>query len=381
MQCQKCNNELEVDSKFCAHCGAPVPESVIVQMKDEKPITKTKVFLLKTLAFFIAAFLTMIIKLILVAVGLLEFSADFMKGGILLLLALWMLLNGFFLKDAGKKKWGAVLLGAYLVLSFAFGYFYNHSDFGVEQQIIDLGSNTPKKIDENVELTSVKLNGNTVVMDYKLLNMDSIAIEADKLSELESTTKSDSCKDESFIKLFEHGKDIKMSFYGNDNNLIFDIQISKDDCSQNGNISNKVAPATESGTPVASETPVEEEVKQYSNKFSALWNDKKKQYDDPEKGIEYLTKIIDLKPNDSFYLNSRANVYDQMGKKKLALADYTRALTIEPDDTTILENRGYTYWELGKIKQAKADANKVCRLGNCEMKERFDLWEKEGNVP
>jgi len=230
MQCQKCNNELEVDSKFCMHCGASVSEEMIAKMNDAKPMTKTKVFLLKTLAFFIAVFLTMIIKLTLMAVGLLEFSADFMKGGILLLLGLWLLLNGFFLKDAGKKKWGFGLVGAYLIFSLAFGYFYNNSDYGVEQQIIEWGNTLPKNVDENIELSSVKLDGNTVVMDYKLLNVPSTAIPAKKLSDLESTTKSESCKDESFIKLFEHDKNIKMSYYGNDNNLILEVQLSKVDC-------------------------------------------------------------------------------------------------------------------------------------------------------
>jgi len=128
LQCQKCNNELEVDSKFCVHCGTPAPESVITQMNDEKPITKTKKFLLKMLAFFIAAFLTMIMKLILMGVGLLEYSADFMKEGVLLFIALWLLLSGFLLKDTGKKKWGFGLLIAYFVLSTAFGYFYNNLD-------------------------------------------------------------------------------------------------------------------------------------------------------------------------------------------------------------------------------------------------------------
>jgi len=40
MECQKCNNTLDADSKFCPHCGAVVSEEVIVHINDEKVIKK-----------------------------------------------------------------------------------------------------------------------------------------------------------------------------------------------------------------------------------------------------------------------------------------------------------------------------------------------------
>lgn len=233
MQCQKCNNELEVDSKFCAHCGAPVSEDTILKMNEEKPIAKTKTFLFKTLAFFIAAFLTFIIKLILMGVGLLEVSSDFMKGGILLFLGLWTLLSGLFLKDTKKKKWGVWLLGAYVILSIAFGYFYNNSSFGIEQQIMEMNKNTPQRIDDDVEFTSVRINGDDVLMNYKLFNFSKNDFPLEKLDGLKNIMEPGFCNDESFAKVLDYGKNITASIYGNDNRLILDIHVSKGDCNKN----------------------------------------------------------------------------------------------------------------------------------------------------
>lgn len=409
MQCQKCNNELEADSKFCAHCGAPVPESVITQMNDEKPITKTKVFLLKTLAFFIAAFLTMIIKLILMGVGLLEFSADFMKGGILLLLALWLLLNGFFLKDAGKKKWGFGLLGAYIVFSIALGYFYNNSDYGVEQQIIELNNRTPLKVDDAHELSSVKMNGDSVVMKYKLFNVSASDIASEKLNDLKNTIKSESCKDESYNKIMDHGKNIIMSYYGNDNNLIFDIQISKDDCNSDMKKKSKTEATKLSAT---SNEPMQKpkanvslDAFEYGSKGSSL-RDK-----DPKKAIFYYTKAIEIEPtNSAYYINRgiayanlhqykkalndynqavdispdfslqyvhRANAYEKLHQDQKALNDYNQALKLSPNEAYIYENRAVFYWVKGNIKRAKDDASKACNLGSCQLKKDLAKEERE----
>jgi tetratricopeptide (TPR) repeat protein len=412
MQCQKCNNELEVDSKFCMHCGTPVSAEVIAKMNDEKPMTKTKVFLLKTLAFFIAVFLTMIIKLFLMAVGFLEFSADFMKGGILLLLALWLLLNGFFLKDAGKKKWGAGLLGAYLVLSIAFGYFYNNSDFGVEQQIIELGSNTPKKIDENMEFSSVKMDGDTVLMDYKLLNASGSDIAPEKINDLKSTIKSESCKDESFAKIIEHGKNITISYYGNDNNLILNVQVSKNDCNADMKKTSKTMPPAEapklsavSNEPISkAEENTLSEASAYGTKGSNL------REENPKKSIFYYTKAIELNPsNDAYYINRgiaydnlhqyakalndynhviekspdsyiyiyRARTYTSLHQYQKALNDYNLALKLSPNDRSIYGNRASCYWAIGNMKKAKSDANKACTLGDCFMKKEIARFERE----
>lgn len=136
-----------------------------------------------------------------------------------------------------------------------------------------------------------------------------------------------------------------------------------------------IATLAEEVVPVT-ETSEEEVIKRYWDKFAALWNDKKHRYDNPEQGIEYLSKIIEIKPNDSFYLNSRGVVYSQLNRRDLAIKDYTNALKSKPNDITTLENRGYTYLEIGNINKAKKDGKKACQLGKCDLKKYIAEWER-----
>jgi len=63
MQCQKCNNELEVDSKFCAHCGASVSEEV-GKISSKKPTSYLDDFATNVMSFIVGIFAFTIIKFV-----------------------------------------------------------------------------------------------------------------------------------------------------------------------------------------------------------------------------------------------------------------------------------------------------------------------------
>lgn len=246
MQCQKCNNELEVDSKFCAHCGATVSEKVLAKMKEDSPTSKAKVYIFKGIAFVIALFVFSIARMIFTAMS---GSDKVAIGGILLFYGVYALLSGLFLKEKSSIKRGGWVLAIYIVGSIAFTYYYNNSSLGIDQQIMEMGKNTPQRIDDNLEFTSVKLDGNNVLMNYKLFNLSKNDIPSEKLEGLKNTIEAGLCKDESFAKVLEYGKNITASVYGNDNNLILDIHVSKGDCTKKSSISdNEVAPAAQPTT-------------------------------------------------------------------------------------------------------------------------------------
>ncbi len=68
MQCQQCNAELDLNSKFCPHCGAVVsPETIERERKkiaDTKPIQKLIAFVNGTISFIVGVCAFTIIKII-----------------------------------------------------------------------------------------------------------------------------------------------------------------------------------------------------------------------------------------------------------------------------------------------------------------------------
>lgn len=125
MQCQKCNNELEVDSKFCAHCGTSVSEEVLAKMKEDSPTSKAKVYIFKGIALIIALF---IYGMAITISKSMSGSDKVAIGGILLFYGVYALLSGLFLKEKSSIKRGGWILAIYIVGSIAFTYYYNNLD-------------------------------------------------------------------------------------------------------------------------------------------------------------------------------------------------------------------------------------------------------------
>lgn len=125
---------------------------------------------------------------------------------------------------------------------------------------------------------------------------------------------------------------------------------------------------------VGSESSTNEDV-EYYNKSKALWNDKRGEYKDPKKALEYLTKAIEINPNDPVYYNDRGIIYDQIKQYKNATKNYDKAIMLNSKDGVFYQNRGYNYWNRNLINKAQDDAQKACKLGQCELKK--DLSESK----
>lgn len=126
MDCQICNKPLEVDAKFCTHCGASVSEEKVLKMNEEKPIPKIKLYTYQTISLFIALILSFIIK---VFVGFLFSAMNISKlsavldavgaiSGLMLFFGIWYLLSGISLKNAKHKTRGYNLIAAYAIVVF-----------------------------------------------------------------------------------------------------------------------------------------------------------------------------------------------------------------------------------------------------------------------
>ena len=72
-------------------------------------------------------------------------------------------------------------------------------------------------------------------------------------------------------------------------------------------------------------------------------------------------KSLELKPNQSGVLNSRAKLYFTSSNNRdtinLALSDYNRALELDPDNAEVLINRGATLARLGRMDEALQSIN------------------------
>lgn len=121
---------------------------------------------------------------------------------------------------------------------------------------------------------------------------------------------------------------------------------------------------------------------EYFNKSQALWDNKKGQYKNPKKVIEYLTKAIEINQNKADYFNSRGVAYNQIKKYKKAETNYNQAIKLQPNNAIYIQNRGSNYTWLEKWDLAKADGKKACQLGQCQLKKDLEniLNDREENT-
>lgn len=106
------------------------------------------------------------------------------------------------------------------------------------------------------------------------------------------------------------------------------------------------------------------------NKADKLWNQKNGNFSDTKLALEYLNRSIELYPTANAY-NMRALAYEDIGKHKKAIADYTEAIKLSPNDKVLHSNRGWTYYRADNIEKAKVDAKKACELGDCQLLEQL----------
>ncbi len=229
--CEKCENQLEQDSKYCTNCGEKISDSSLQNLHQSKTSIKIKNFVLKSIAFILALFITLIVKLMLVVAGLIDASDFSMKTGIFLFLGLWFLLTGLFLKNNDKRNWGYGLLVFYVIGSIGLGYVINNSSTGLDARIHATMKKTPIKLNDEIELSSIAVQNNDVHMVYTFLNVSKSQFTDSGINDFESLTEDfDTCEDEGYIDMMKYGKNITISFYGNEGDLVAEKVLSASSC-------------------------------------------------------------------------------------------------------------------------------------------------------
>lgn len=227
-KCEKCGLELEANAEVCTSCGTSVTDDL--QTSKESNSKKIKRWTLKIVAFFISAIVFVIAKIILTAINGGAIDGKLEAGGLLLFYGSYSLLSGLFLKDSSAKKRGGWILVIYLVGSISFTYFMNHSNYGLETQIIDMNKNTPYKLDSETELLSAKLNGEDVDIEYRLINYTSNDFSDKGKITFENQLRDNFCAVGGYKKIMNYGKDINFYIYGKYNSKIVNFRLNKDAC-------------------------------------------------------------------------------------------------------------------------------------------------------
>lgn len=86
------------------------------------------------------------------------------------------------------------------------------------------------------------------------------------------------------------------------------------------------------------------------------------------KTVNYLQEIdrcnqtIQLNPNSATAYFNRAQIYEQLGEKSAAIADYEQAIRLDNNYTEAYYNRGVAYVELGHKKLALKDFRAAAKL-------------------
>ena len=66
-----------------------------------------------------------------------------------------------------------------------------------------------------------------------------------------------------------------------------------------------------------------------------------------------LNHIVDLEPENTFWLACRAYVHDKLGRVDAAVEDYERVIKMDPEDAVAFNNLGLLYEKQGRIEEAK----------------------------
>lgn len=119
---------------------------------------------------------------------------------------------------------------------------------------------------------------------------------------------------------------------------------------------------------------------EYFNKSQSLWDDKNSEYKNPKKAIDYLSKAIEINPNNATYYNNRSIIYHQLKEYIKAKKDNDKSIQLDPKDGRVYMNRGYNYWWMDDLPKAKADAKKACSLGECQLQKDLAEWEKNNQT-
>ena len=89
------------------------------------------------------------------------------------------------------------------------------------------------------------------------------------------------------------------------------------------------------------------------NKANALLSEK--EFKEPQKAIEYLTKAIQLQPDNADTYNMRGSIYMTTDKNQLAYDDFNKAIQLNPMNADYYNNRGTVYEKTRHYKEAIKD--------------------------
>ena len=89
------------------------------------------------------------------------------------------------------------------------------------------------------------------------------------------------------------------------------------------------------------------------NKANALMSEK--EFNEPQKAVEYLSKAIKLQPDNSDIYNMRGSIYMTTGKNQLAYDDFNKAIQLNPINADYYNNRGTIYDKTGHYLHAIKD--------------------------
>ncbi len=103
---------------------------------------------------------------------------------------------------------------------------------------------------------------------------------------------------------------------------------------------------------------------------------------DLEKALPYATKLIELADTTEkykYYLK-RAKLYEKLGKKKEAIADYEKALELNPNAKALKVRLAYLYDDLGNAAMAEKLAKEVVNDKEIEARYRAPAWALLGDI-
>jgi|GEM_PF-1207810 len=88
----------------------------------------------------------------------------------------------------------------------------------------------------------------------------------------------------------------------------------------------------------------------------------KKEFENPEKGIERCNALIELFPDEAWHYNLRGLYSQELDKTDKALSDFDHAVELEGENAYYRYCRGYFYLLEGKPKRALLDLDLAVRL-------------------